>query len=112
MKKIVKKIEQDTTVRLMPVICGKIVSHVPSQNRAYVLFFTDGTRLTISDIKCEGKLLKEGDEVYVYDNILSGKELSEQEVAKRKDQERKAERTMLICAGIFIVMMTALLVML
>lgn len=51
----------------------------------YQLVFDDGTTMTELSKECDGKMLREGDEVFVYDkeNIISRHALSPEEVRKR-----------------------------
>ncbi len=112
MRKIIKKIEQDEQVMFMPVVSGKIISCIPTSCTVHRLLFTDGTEMTIVNTECDGRRLAEGDEVFVYGDILSNRELSEREIAQRKRDEQKKERAVFVFAGVFIAMMAALLVML
>ncbi len=109
MRKIIKKIEQDKHIMMVPAVCGKIVSGLPASGSRYVLSFTDGTKMIIGTLDCDGQNLKEGDKIFAYGDLLSRKLLSSQEISRRKKQERNAERRMFACVGIFIVAMTVLL---
>lgn len=112
MRKIIKKIEQDEQVMFMPVVSRKIISCIPTSCTVHRLLFTDGTEMSIVNTECDGRKLAEGNEVFVYGDILSDRELSEREIAQRKRDEQKKERAVFVFAGVFIAMMAALLVML
>lgn len=77
----------------------------------YQLVFDDGTIRTETSKECDGTMLREGDEVFVYDkeNIISRHALSPEEVRKRVRNRHIGCAVLIIVALLSIALVIAML---
>lgn len=77
--KIIKITEKE-----FPIVVDDGYGNAVETAYEYTLFFDDGSQLTRNSLLCEDKWLEEGQEVYVYGDLISRRPLTDQDVFKHQ----------------------------